>query len=346
MAASTGEKPSSQPPSSEDPGDENASGKEPLPGGGWRSSSAGFRVSLYFLTIFMAISLSLTFLMHFLEGPEAVEQLAQTNAEAALDPVLFLWLRVVTLPLVLGITVLFVLRIDQQPLTWVGMDAPRGSGLHVLMGCLLATLPLGVWLLLVDPWVESDLLEWSEEAVIGDPWLPLGVGGLLSLSFGFFAIAFLDELIFRGYVYTSFRDRMSWVHAAGLTNLLALALQAGHPEIGAVGLINTFLIGMALAAMREKTGSLIMPTVFLGLWRVLLGCGLSLPVWGSLYPRLFDHQLSGPETLTGGSFGPVGSWLLGALLLPVVAALAWWVDAEDPGDDDALASAESSESGG
>ena len=165
-----------------------------------------------------------------------------------------------------------------------------------------------------------------------DPWLPVGASGLLSIGLGFLGLAFLDELIFRGYVYTAFRERFTWVHAAGLANLLSVALFAGHPQIEAAGLINTFLLGLALAAMRERTGSLFMPSLSLAFWNFLLGCGLSLPVSGSLFPRLYDHQVEGPVGVTGGEFGPEGSWLMTGILLGLVMLLAWWVekDGEQP----------------
>ena len=284
----------------------------------------GLRVAVYVLSVLLAISVAASALLHFIDGPQAVEQM--TAPDADVEPMLFLWLRLATLPVVIAVTLFFITRLDKRHPREIGLCLPAASGGHGLLACLGAAVSLFFWLLLADPWMESTLVDFSSEDLMLDPWLPVGASGLLSVGLGFLGLAFLDELIFRGYVYTAFRERFAWVHAAGLANLLSVALFAGHPQIEAAGVINAFLLGLALAAMRERTGSLLMPSLFLAFWNFLLGCGLSLPVSGSLFPRLYNHQISGPVGVTGGDFGPEGSWLLTGILLGLVMMLAWWVE--------------------
>ncbi|MEM1178392.1 MAG: lysostaphin resistance A-like protein [Acidobacteriota bacterium] len=302
---------------------EDADGDPPLDPPPLRGS-VGLRVAVYFLSVILAISVAASEILRHLDGPEAVRAMSEPGAE--IEPMLFLWLRLLTLPIVLAVTVFFVRRLDHGRLRDIGLQAPPGTGIHLLLSCFIAAAPLIGWFLLVDPWATSKLENFSGEELQLDPWLPLDAAGLLWIVAAFIGLAFLDEIIFRGYVYSAFRERFSWVHAAGLANVLSISLYASHPDIGAAGLINAFLLGLALAAMRERTGSLLMPAVFLGMWNVILGCGLSLPVSGTYFPRLYDHRLEGPAAVTGGEFGPEGSWLLTVFLLALVMLLAAWVE--------------------
>ncbi|MEM8998127.1 MAG: lysostaphin resistance A-like protein [Acidobacteriota bacterium] len=286
--------------------------------------SIGLRVAVYFLSVVLAISVAASEILRTIDSPEAVRAMSEPGAE--IEPMLFLWLRLMTLPIVLAITLFFVRRLDRGRLGDIGLRLPAGSGVHVILAVLMAAVPLVGWLLLADPWVTSTIEDFSVEEAQLDPWLPLDFGQVVMIAFGFVGLAFLDEVIFRGYVYSAFRERFSWVHAAGLANLLSISLYAGHPEIGAAGLINAFLLGLALAAMRERSGAVVMPAFFLGTWNVVLGCGLSLPVSGTHFPRLYNHTLDGPTSITGGDFGPEGSWLLTLFLLALVVLLAAWVE--------------------
>jgi membrane protease YdiL (CAAX protease family) len=68
-----------------------------------------------------------------------------------------------------------------------------------------------------------------------------------------------EEIMVRGFIYTSFRKTMRIVPAAIITSLLFAS--AHLPEGGAAGplyiaAIDTFVLSMVLIYLREKTGSL------------------------------------------------------------------------------------------
>ncbi len=316
-------------------------------------STLALRVFSFFLAALLGISFGASALVSWVQwldvgaiDPEAVERIFQ--GEDDVDPVLGLWLRAGTLPLTLWIAWLFIVKLDASSLPTLGLRRPRAAGTEALLGSFAAALTLMVWFLGIAPMVSSTVAQWSFEAgtfhgSANSADLPLGAWGLVHLSIAFLLIAFQDELIFRGYIFSTFRERFSWVHAAGLTNLLAVALYAGHPEVGNAALLNVFLLGLALAAMREKTDSLWMPTLFAAVWNVVLGCVLSLPISGSFYPRLFNHRLEGSEGLTGGAYGPEGSWALSGLLLVLVIVSAVWADR--PSLSEQTSAANSSRSG-
>lgn len=285
----------------------------------------GLRVSSFLLAVLLGISLGASGLIaaaQYLDvghvDPKDLERVFAGDEKG--DPVLGLWLRVGTLPLVLWIAWFFTVHFDGDRLADIGLRRPRNLGKEALPACCAGALVPMLWWLVLLPLDGSDVA-------------PLAVGvedgiGLLSLPgflLMFLLLVFQDELIYRGYIYSTLRRRWSWVHAAGLTNLLALSFYAGH-EGGKIGMLNFFLLGLILAAMREKTGSLWMSTLFAGVWAGVQACVLSLPLHGMTYPRLFEHRLEGPEGLTGGSFGPQASWTLTVILLFAVALAAWWAE--------------------
>lgn len=68
-----------------------------------------------------------------------------------------------------------------------------------------------------------------------------------------------EELLMRGFLYTSFRKKLNFVGATLLTS--AIFASAHLPEGGAagplwIGAIDTFMLSLVLCYMREKTGSL------------------------------------------------------------------------------------------
>ena len=133
---------------------------------------------------------------------------------------------------------------------------------------------------------------------------------LLVLLLGFLLQGGLEEWIVRGYVYHTLRERWRPWLAALASSLLFALLHVGNPDVSAVALVNIVLAGMVLAALVERTGSLWSATLAHGVWNFAVACLLSLPVSGVRIFHLLDVTLTGDPELTGGGFGPEGSWLL------------------------------------
>ncbi len=292
----------------------------------------GTRIALYYILIFMILSLGGTVGIVLLGGLELLE--AAAAGEAEIDVALLLWIRVLLTPTVVVTTMGFVHFIDRKPLTAVGAGWPeaRAHGAHGVVREILGVLAgaagvLALWWILARMVLEFEV-GGSSSGVLADPAAPAraSVLELALFGLGFLATACLEEWIFRGYIYSTLRERLTWVHAAGMTALVFVFLPFLSVDVAAAGLVNTFLLGFALAAIRELTGNLWTAAIFHGSWNFLLGCVLSLPVSGVETPRLFEVTVSGAEAWSGGDYGPEGSWLMTPLLAAAVLALAWAVE--------------------
>lgn len=228
-------------------------------------------------------------------------------------------LLVLALPVVpvLALTLAIGRWVDRAPLSRLGFRPP--SGVRGWLGQTLVPLALaGVLLALWRGLAGLGLgFQASRGPLVGD------LGGAMGYAAGFLGAALFEEVVFRGYLYSTLRERFPWVHAAGISSVLFTLLHGGNPGVGTVALVNTFLLGLGLAMAREATGGLWWSTLFHAGWNFLLGCVLSLPLSGIRLGGFREVTVEGPTTLSGGSYGPEASWLLGLLLLLTVVGGAW-----------------------
>jgi uncharacterized protein len=200
-------------------------------------------------------------------------------------------------------------------------------------GALAITLLFGVLLLtgllsLHDPYLTQDFL-------LDGPLRAFSI--LAFYAFTFFAVGYMEEVIFRGYILQNLASwmglRAAIVIQAVLFALVHLGNVALPDESGKVpnlaqslwdarwAMLNITLIGIFFALCYLKSGSLWWPIGFHAAWNFFLGCVWSLPVSGIEVYRVLDVQIASDSTLTGGVFGPEGSFLLTPLLL----VLLWMV---------------------
>lgn len=279
------------------------------------------RVFFYYFAILLLVSFGIQLLVLNTFGEAAIEKLAK--GEKGVIPVThILFFRALLLPLIVFITIHFTRARDGKRLRDIGFAWPAGTFTTLLIGAGLAATLLGFWRLVAGYTLTFEKVALSPEASAS--WQPVAAASLGLLVLGLLASSILDEVIFRGYLYSTLRERFPWVHAAGLTNLLYLTFHADSPDAGAVAMINVFLTGLVLAGLRERSGSIAAGVVFQTVWNLVLGTFLSMRLSGNDLPRYQSLRLLGNEELTGGEYGPEGGWLItGVLLLGLVAVVAW-----------------------
>ena len=193
------------------------------------------RVFYYYFATLLVVQFGLQFLILGTLGPRAIEKIA-AGEKGVVDAVLWLAFQALLLPLVYFLTSHFTAARDGRQLGEIGLAWPPGTTSGLFFAAALAAILLGIFRLLAGQWLQVEVQEIAPE--LQTPWLPLGPTALALLVLGLFASAFFDELMFRGYLYSTLREKFSWVHAAGLSNLLYLSFHGFAPEVGAAAMIN------------------------------------------------------------------------------------------------------------
>jgi membrane protease YdiL (CAAX protease family) len=206
-----------------------------------------------------------------------------------------------------------VLRLTPADLRWTVPPAPKGFGIGVLGGWVVA----GAALLLG---VLAGNARWVPDA--GTP--PQYAGSALKTVLVLAPSALAEELVFRGVplvLLAAAAGRGTAIVAVAIAFALA---HLTNPNVTALGLGNIALAGVLLGlAFYAPGGIWTAAGVHLG-WNALLAC-LDTPVSGVPFRiPLLDYRPGGPVWLTGGSFGPEGGLAATiALTLGIVVARRW-----------------------
>jgi membrane protease YdiL (CAAX protease family) len=147
-----------------------------------------------------------------------------------------------------------------------------------------------------------------------------GVAAILGVAM---TAAVGEEIVFRGVVYRILENTFGTLAALIVSSLLFGLMHSTNPGATlftstAVALEAGLLLGLAYSATR----SLWFPIGIHFGWNFAQGGIFSAPVSGFQFKGILDFRLSGPEILTGGSFGPESSIV--ALLVCLFGSL-WMV---------------------
>jgi hypothetical protein len=140
-------------------------------------------------------------------------------------------------------------------------------------------------------------------------WASVGVGtigarGLLAASVTYVLVAFSEEVFARGWVFQVL-ERGRGTRAAVIGSALVFsALHAFNPGFGLTALVGLFLAGLLFAQAYIVTRQLWLPIALHLSWNFSEGPTFGFPVSGLPGEGLLTVVPTGPEVVTGGSFGP------------------------------------------
>jgi uncharacterized protein len=130
-------------------------------------------------------------------------------------------------------------------------------------------------------------------------------------------VAFVEELLFRGYLLNNLLESMNkWLALAISSTLFALFHEA-NPDVSVFAIINIMLAGVLLGLNYIFTKNLWFGICFHFAWNYFQGPVLGYDVSGLKLTSIVQQTVTGPEVWTGGPFGFEGS-----LLCPVLFILA------------------------
>jgi len=176
--------------------------------------------------------------------------------------------------------------------------APRLLGMATLLGCLAVGLPS---LLILA-------IGWYEVAPGGDGNAAVSA---LSLAAVLLPAALWEELLARGYLFATIRERWGAPAALILTSVGFGLLHLGNPGANLQAVLQVSLAGFWLGGILLATGSLYAAWLAHAAWNWTIAALLHAPVSGAPFGtpgwKLVD---AGPDWATGGEWGPEGGLLV------------------------------------
>ncbi len=216
----------------------------------------------------------------------------------------------------LSATALMTRLVNRKPFRAAGLGWTRGAIRDFALGCLLGLLMMGgiflIELALGFVHVESRGL---------GPMDGLRIVGWSALLF--MVAALCEELLFRGYLFQSLMQGVTFLPAAlGVSVLFALA-HLGNPGMTVFALVNIGLAGLWLSFAYLKTRTLWIPFGLHFSWNFCQTVLFSFPTSGVRMEdrMLFSLDQGGPVWITGGGFGPEG----GALATIAIVLCTWHI---------------------
>jgi membrane protease YdiL (CAAX protease family) len=196
-------------------------------------------------------------------------------------------------------------------------DLAFGIGLTGAMMGLTFVLEIGLGWLKLGGWA------WQGSAGAG--W----VRQLLAILLAFVIVGFQEELLSRGYQLQNLVDGLNLPAGVVISSIIFSLLHSLNPGAGWFSTLGLFLSGVFLAYGWVRTRQLWLPIGLHIGWNIFEGPVFGFAVSGSHTFRLIQHTVSGPQWITGGSFGPEA----GAILLPALAlgSLGIWIYTRNPG---------------
>jgi membrane protease YdiL (CAAX protease family) len=208
--------------------------------------------------------------------------------------------------------------VDHKSWSYVGLGAEQCTTRALVIGLALGSLCIlipSAGLLLAHDLTLVTGLQGSHD------WLVLASGGALL----FLPQSLVEELLSRGYIFAALRDWVGELGALAFTSLGFGLLHMGNPGATAQSVSVVVLAGVFLGAILVITRSLYAAWMAHFAWNWSMADLLHAPVSGLRFPySAYRVDDSGPDWLTGGSWGPEGGVAAAVGMIAGIALLIAW----------------------
>ena len=213
-------------------------------------------------------------------------------------------------------------KIDRRPISEYGIKFNSRWVKDFFAGNILAALAMGgiVLIHIAMDWIDISLRQFLQPP----EGFYLGLG--ITLVF-MVAVSFWEETYFRGYLIRNLEEGLHFkktgkslavIGAVVISSLFFGFTHLGNPNASWISTLNISIAGMVFAYPYIITKSLAIPLGMHLSWNYFQGAVFGLPVSGNQFEHmLMVAETTGPETFTGGNFGPEAgaAGLLGLMIL-------------------------------
>jgi CAAX protease family protein len=213
------------------------------------------------------------------------------------------WSSILLLLALLAVFKILTALFEEKPLASIGF-ALRGRW-KTELGIGLALGAAAILAIAALEWALG-LARFSGNSISG--WQVLAGGVYYFVLFALAAAG--EEITFRGYPFQRLVESVGAVWAVAILSVVFGIVHLANPSHSWLSTLNTVFIGIPLAVAYLRTRSLWLPFGIHFAWNFILGYAFGLPVSGIQFSRtLLKVDVHGLVQMTGGNYGPEGSWL-------------------------------------
>ncbi|MEM9773992.1 MAG: type II CAAX endopeptidase family protein [Chloroflexota bacterium] len=207
---------------------------------------------------------------------------------------------------------LWVRFMERRPYFTIGLQRKRAIWMYVrglLIGMGMMLLSMGILALFGMISFERPFTGFSGPVLTG----------VFVLFLGFVIQGAAEEVLLRGFMLPIFARKYSIWSSIIVSSIIFSLLHFLNPNFSGIAALNIFLAGVFFAVYALKEGSIWGVCGAHTTWNWTMGNVLGIEVSGQLIggqnAMLFDLMESGPDYLTGGSFGLEGGIIVTAVLI-------------------------------
>lgn len=140
----------------------------------------------------------------------------------------------------------------------------------------------------------------------------------------FILVGFSEEILGRGFIMGALRQTRSVRVTVLVSAIIFSLLHGANPGIGLFPFVNIFLVGVLLAYIYLKSGSIWTCIGYHISWNYFMGYIYGFLVSGTSANGMLTTKSTGNAVITGGKFGPEGGVVVTVLLLISIFFVKWY----------------------
>ena len=294
---------------------------------------SGWRVAIYFVLVRIlqiggalvaSLGVSMVLVLAWTRSGQTEMEATQRITDMLMRPFEFpfiaLGVQSINLVIVLGTIWFFRRTLDKRSFASLGATFASGWWREFCGGALFV---FGAWVALF-----TLALAFGAVTIAGWAWdgASLG-GGLTTLAVGLLfnvLVGIAEETDSRGYVLQNLAEGIGAVRAILLSSLGFAVLHGLNPGANLAATVGIFFAGVLFALGYYATGRLWFPIGMHAAWNFAEGPLLGFPVSGVMMGGLFNLNVTGPDWLMGGAFGPEAGALALGIEFALIGVLGVW----------------------
>ncbi len=213
--------------------------------------------------------------------------------------------------------------LDRKSVLDLGLRLRKTEVINLILGILI-----GVFMI-----TAIFLIEWGLKLVYIEVNSNIDLNYLIYGILTFFLVALVEETVFRGYFLQRLLLSLDEKYAIFLSSVTFGILHFFNPNVNFLGFMMISTMGVLLGLCYLETRSLYLPIGLHFAWNYFEGFVYGFPVSGREIEGLFLTKVEGPAWLTGGAFGPEGSFIGLTIALLVTLAVFYYFKSQKIASD-------------